>query len=245
MAGRGLDGTGGSAYDNPGRQYSQRVTALSFITESAPFDSREPWPLPTSRDLEGPGYLHLGLAVMSKKKRHYRGDICNRCGIPITCKALTGRCRSCSKMPGRVFSIPVCVDCGSIIVAGSKRCEPCQYKHRSGINHPGYKHGNKTKEARAFRNAHPLKRSGITSIGGAREQARRLLKIEGVSCYLCGETPAALVHHIDWNPLNNARSNLSAVCQKCHKRLHPKKYEHLPTPPQLIERLREAQGEAV
>ena len=36
-------------------------------------------------------------------------------------------------------------------------------------------------------------------------------------CGACGQPRGIQVHHLDWNPGNNAPSNLMVLCEWCHK----------------------------
>ncbi len=47
------------------------------------------------------------------------------------------------------------------------------------------------------------------------QRAQKLVSLEGVTCERCGR-PAQDRHHIDGNPLNNARENIACLCRRCH-----------------------------
>ena len=55
--------------------------------------------------------------------------------------------------------------------------------------------------------------SEIISDEGARCRARRMFPME--ECEICGKYPSQR-HHIDGNPQNNVRSNISFLCPKHH-----------------------------
>jgi len=57
------------------------------------------------------------------------------------------------------------------------------------------------------------KGNAISDIIG-RQRARRLYPVIG-PCERCG-SPKSERHHIDGNPRNNARENISILCRKCH-----------------------------
>jgi hypothetical protein len=64
----------------------------------------------------------------------------------------------------------------------------------------------------------PRKRSARTPYTG-REHARLLYPLAGRACVRC-PLPAAVHHHRDENPLNNAPENIELLCRACHASHH-------------------------
>jgi len=52
----------------------------------------------------------------------------------------------------------------------------------------------------------------------SRRHAAKLM--DGGFCIFCTTTVDVVVHHIDGDPLNNERQNLTTVCRSCHSIFH-------------------------
>jgi len=49
---------------------------------------------------------------------------------------------------------------------------------------------------------------------------RAIAGVNDSACSNCGCTKYLEVHHIDMNPNNDVRANLSVLCHVCHTKLH-------------------------
>lgn len=65
-----------------------------------------------------------------------------------------------------------------------------------------------------------LDSNNIPGVGQSRAKARKIgLRPNCESCGV-GEGEALVVHHVDFNPLNNAKDNLKTLCHTCHGMAH-------------------------
>lgn len=103
---------------------------------------------------------------------------------------------------GRTFNNKC--SCGKAINYGSKYCKDCLKASKIGENNPAWKGG--------------IARSGYGP------EFNRFLKSwvknrDRNRCFKCDSEEGLVVHHIDYNKLNNNSNNLITVCWKCHGRL--------------------------
>jgi len=61
---------------------------------------------------------------------------------------------------------------------------------------------------------------GVTKIVNAKNGRRQAAKSRRPACEACGAMGRGHVHHIDWEPTNNAQENLITLCPSCHRHIH-------------------------
>lgn len=54
---------------------------------------------------------------------------------------------------------------------------------------------------------------------------KTIIKRDNGCCRICGREHDLHVHHIDYNRLNNADTNLVTLCQSCHQAVHKENYK--------------------
>ena len=53
--------------------------------------------------------------------------------------------------------------------------------------------------------------------------SRKVKESQNYKCGKCGRAGRLETHHKDYNPSNNNRNNLVALCRKCHLEIHKPK----------------------
>ena len=73
----------------------------------------------------------------------------------------------------------------------------------------------------------------VVNIQNSHRQSAKAVKSQ---CEICGKTKSEarlVVHHVDWNPLNNSAENLQTLCDSCHRLSHSPNYIRTPLRPML------------
>lgn len=71
-------------------------------------------------------------------------------------------------------------------------------------------------KGKQLRERHSSWKGESTSSDVKRNRAQRWFPIAGETCERCQQTPAIDRHHIDGDPGNNVRENISFLCRRCH-----------------------------
>lgn len=129
-------------------------------------------------------------------------------------RGFASRCRDCCKSKR-------CADCGVPIWQGGTYCQHCRFKGERnpiyGTHRPEHVKAAVSKAQLGVPDPpRPIKRPSNAATG--RGQANRLYAKPAV-CEACGEPKRLDWHHIDSDPTNNERENLTALCRLCHQKV--------------------------
>ena len=108
-----------------------------------------------------------------------------------------------------------CVDCGIPIGRTSSRCKTCEYKTRTGENHPRWKGGSSHLSSNHDHGHYIL---------GYAAWKKEVLERDNYTCQHCQSNKNLHCHHIEsyqnHPDLRINTDNGIVLCNKCHKKLH-------------------------
>ena len=107
-----------------------------------------------------------------------------------------------------------------------KRCgQPFTWIKKAGRNELG----------QGFRNYSPPQYCGCCKRWSSSYKLREIIMAEQKNiCAKCGTSVDVIVHHIDFDERNNAKSNLILLCWKCHGKLSIFYWSKIPTEQKIL-----------